>query len=325
MDKTLISQIRASSRKLVREFGLLNTWLVHAKLSTSAVHAIVEIGIHEEITARELSAILRLEKSTVSRLIKKLIQQGVIDQRSHNVDARFRTLCLTPQGRKTWSIITKFADHQVETALKKLSRVERNMVAEGLSMYASALKEGAHTQPERRRNSDDIKFGYFPGLVGSVVEMHANFYSTYAGFGAYFERKVATELSEFIGRLSSPENQIWHARKNGQIVASISIDGNILGDNQALLRWFIVDAHARGSGFGKELLERAVSFCDQRSFTAIQLSTFRGLDAARKLYEDIGFELVGEFPGNQWGVSTMEQKFQRSIPHTDSLVANPQV
>jgi len=78
------------------------------------------------------------------------------------------------------------------------------------------------------------------------------------------------------------------------------------------LRWFILDDGCRGSGVGRQLLSAAVEFCDQQGFDAIQLWTFKGLDAARRLYEAAGFELTMEEQGSQWGSVVTEQQFTRA-------------
>ena len=52
-------------------------------------------------------------------------------------------------------------------------------------------------------------------------------------------------------------------------------------------------------------------FCDRRSFRETHPWTFKGLDAARTLYERHGFELTDEFFGDQWGREVLEQKFVR--------------
>jgi hypothetical protein len=41
------------------------------------------------------------------------------------------------------------------------------------------------------------------------------------------------------------------------------------------------------------------------------IQTFKGLDAARHLYEKHGFSLVHEVPGTQWGTEVIEQEFVR--------------
>ena len=98
---------------------------------------------------------------------------------------------------------------------------------------------------------------------------------------------------------------------NDRIVGSIAIDGQDLGNNQAHLRWFILDDGCRGSGIGRQLVAQALAFCDLRGFDATQLWTFQGLDAARKLYESFGFALVWEDTDEQWGSAVVEQQFTR--------------
>lgn len=100
--------------------------------------------------------------------------------------------------------------------------------------------------------------------------------------------------------------------KNGHIVGSVSIDGQDLANGDAHLRWFIIDEACRGSGIGRELLNKAVSFCDHNQFSATQLWTFKGLDTARRLYESTGFVLVKEKLGDQWGTTVNEQQFTRT-------------
>lgn len=77
--------------------------------------------------------------------------------------------------------------------------------------------------------------GYRPGLIGRMAEMHAVFYARHAGFGQFFESRVASGVAEFAGRLHEPCNGIWAAIQNGRIVGSIAIDGQDLGSGDAHL------------------------------------------------------------------------------------------
>ena len=156
-----------------------------------------------------------------------------------------------------------------------------------------------------------IAQGYRPGIIGRITEMHAEYYSREAGFGQFFESRVASGLAEFAGRLDKPCNGIWSALDNGRVVGSIAIDGEDLDNNEAHLRWFIMDDGLRGQGTGRALISAAVAFCDRNKFAKTRLWTYKSLDAARKLYEDHGFVLEEEFSGTQWGKEVMEQVFSR--------------
>jgi len=159
----------------------------------------------------------------------------------------------------------------------------------------------------------DLTIGYTPGLIGRVSELHAKYYSTHWNFGHFFEAKVATGLSSFISNYNSSRDRIWSLSINGVIEGSITIDGTSEDGNVAHLRWFIVSDKLRGKGAGNYLMEQAVSFCEEVGFEKAYLWTFQGLAPARHLYEKFGFRLVEERPGEQWGRTVNEQRFESEL------------
>lgn len=316
-DATLVNDIRAASRCMVRELGFMASTLAATQYSASAVHALLEIEARGSITAAQLAEFLGLDKSSVSRMVAKLVKNGEVDEQPCTDDARAKQLLLTAHGSRTVADIHAYGQMQVRTAMAQLNPSQQQAVAQGLSAYAGALQThrlGAKAgQPTASTSAIAIHSGYRPGVIGRVAEMHAAFYARHWGFGQFFESKVATGIAEFTGRLTEPGNQIWTAGQNDRIVGSIAIDGQDLGNNQAHLRWFILDDGCRGSGVGRQLMAQAMAFCDQRGFAATQLWTFQGLDAARKLYESFGFALAHEEAGQQWGSKVVEQQFTRRL------------
>ena len=148
-----IGPIRDASRRLVRELGFMRSTLAGTDLPPSAVHALVEIGGRGSMTAGELCDVLILEKSSVSRMVRKLIEAGELTEGASSKDGRTKPLSLTPQGRKTLNRIDSFARHQVAAALEKMSPETRRSLAEGMASYARALEacriEEAGSTPRR--------------------------------------------------------------------------------------------------------------------------------------------------------------------------------
>ena len=307
-----IETIRSASRTLVRELGFMNRNLAESDLSPSGVHALLEIEQGSCVTAKELCETLLLEKSTVSRLVRTLVDRGQIRKVTAPHDGRIKALQLTDKGRKSLIGIHRHAADRVSGALDPLDSRGRRTITDGLTAYADALQQ-ARTDGQRKDTGRafDIIAGYQPGLIGHIAKMHSLAYHALEGFGAPFEAKVAGGLAEFTTRLENPGNQIWSAQAAGHVLGSIAIDGESLGENVAHLRWFLVDSPGRGSGIGKRLLGAALDHCDRHDFDAIRLWTFRGLDAARHLYERNGFVLEQEYSGNQWGTQVTEQIFGR--------------
>ncbi|MCU5772901.1 helix-turn-helix domain-containing GNAT family N-acetyltransferase [Erwiniaceae bacterium BAC15a-03b] len=307
----LIEKIRSSSRLMVRELGFMHSTLAATAYSPSAVHSLLEIEHREAMTAAQLVQVLGLEKSTVSRMLSRLLAAGELLETQSSEDARFKQLRLTAKGVDTVSRINEYASMRVINALGHLDLIQQQTVAQGLSAYAHALERCRHGDDPPEQRTLDIITGYLPGMIGRITAMHGEYYANHYHFGHFFEEKVASGLAEFSGRLDNECNQVWLAVRDGKIVGSVAIDGEDLGNNQAHLRWFILDDDCRGTGIGRRLLSEAIAFCDQRKFTGVQLWTFSGLDAARRLYESFGFTLFKEWQGEQWGKMMTEQQFSR--------------
>ncbi|MEF3067050.1 MarR family winged helix-turn-helix transcriptional regulator [Pandoraea apista] len=139
-DPSLVDAIRAVSREMVRELGFMGGDFAGTDLSPSAVHALIEIE-RGGVTARELGVRLRLEKSSVSRMLRKLVQSGDIGEAVSKHDARVKVLFLTPAGKKRVAEIHAFARAQVINALGRLAHGQERIVLEGMRLYADALMQ----------------------------------------------------------------------------------------------------------------------------------------------------------------------------------------
>ncbi|OJW26103.1 MAG: MarR family transcriptional regulator [Rhodospirillales bacterium 69-11] len=304
-----VETLREAARDLVREFGFMRGSLAGTDLPPSAVHALIEIEAREGVTATALVERLRLEKSSVSRMLRKLVLSGDVAEQPSAEDGRSKSLRLTPRGRQRVAGIHDFARAQVRAALERLPEDRHRTVVDGLRLYADALAMPARVAPRPVR----IERGYRTGLIARVTQLHAHHYAAAAGFGQAFESIVAAGLAAFCNRLDHPGNAIWSALEDETVLGSVTIDGQDLGPDIAHLRWFIVADGQRGRGIGRRLLSAAIAFAAAQGFPEIHLWTFAGLDAARHLYEAAGFACVEERPGAQWGATVREQRFVKSL------------
>lgn len=162
----------------------------------------------------------------------------------------------------------------------------------------------------------EIVEGYRMGAIGAITSLHARYYGENWEFGQFFEAMVATELATFLTRLDTATDGIWLALSGKEIVGAIVVDG---GEPEARelgahIRLFIVDDRFQGQGIGRDLMQRAVDFCDDACYRRSYLTTFEGLDEARRLYEGFGYTLVEAQRDTTWGVEVNEQLFERLRP-----------
>ncbi|MFT3718215.1 bifunctional helix-turn-helix transcriptional regulator/GNAT family N-acetyltransferase [Pseudorhodoferax sp.] len=307
-DATIL-ELRQFSRKLVRALGFMRATLADTELAPSAVHAILEIGAAPGINARDLGHVLRLDKSNTSRQLARLEAGGFLKRQATGDDGRSSALYLTDAGQVLREKIDRFATAQVADALRRIVPADQPMLVRALGLYANALAQGTGSHAPVEEAATGIKEGYQPGCIGDIASLHGRFYSGHWGFGVFFEKKVATELADFAEALPADGKSLWLYREGGRALASLAMDGDP-ATGVAHLRWFIVDDALRGTGVGRQLMARAMQFVDER-FEETYLWTFKGLDAARHLYESFGFRLTQESEGAQWGTRVVEQRFDR--------------
>lgn len=140
-DTPLIQQIRTASRLMVRELGFMSTTLAATHYSPSAVHTLLEVSMRGEMTAAQLVTLLGLEKSSVSRMVSRLLAAGELEERPCAEDARAKSLALTAKGHDTVAKINAWGTRQVVEALDHLDETQQQTVATGLAAYARALAQ----------------------------------------------------------------------------------------------------------------------------------------------------------------------------------------
>lgn len=170
-----VEAIRRASRVLVRALGFMGGGFAGGDLSPSAVHALIEIE-PGGMTARDLGLLLHLKKSSVSRMLGKLIAGGDVVELATE-DGRVKILTLTAAGQRRVAAIHAFARAQVSAALARLPQGQERVVLAGLQLYAEAL--GTAVAP----SGVEIVEGYSCGLIARITQMHAQYYAQNAGFG----------------------------------------------------------------------------------------------------------------------------------------------
>ena len=161
--------------------------------------------------------------------------------------------------------------------------------------------------------------GYYPGVVGKIIEAHAVYYYENWGFDVTFETQVGRELSEFVSKFDQNRDGLWVATHNGEFSGALAIDGSNAETEGVRLRWFIVLPQFQKGGIGNTLIGKAVSFCKDKRFPRIYLWTFKGLESARKVYEAANFRLCEENDVFQWGQDIKEQKYELILEEEEKV------
>ncbi|MEG3003236.1 MAG: GNAT family N-acetyltransferase, partial [Comamonas sp.] len=109
-----------------------------------------------------------------------------------------------------------------------------------------------------------------------------------------------TELALLPGEYSGPRGQILLARVNGSIAGCCAL--RPLDDcdypNAAEMKRLYVRKAFRGLGLGRQLVEAMLDTARQAGYDHVLLDTLDDMEAARTLYEELGFESIEPYYHN---------------------------
>jgi DNA-binding MarR family transcriptional regulator len=136
-------QLESAFVGMVRSLGLLrpDTTPCGQPMSITEAHALGELHVDGPLTQRQLAMRLRLEKSTVSRLVDQLVDGGLVARRPNPDDGRSVLVVLTDIGRKRARRLEAARRDLFARLLDDLSPRDRRMVVDGLTRLEAVARE----------------------------------------------------------------------------------------------------------------------------------------------------------------------------------------
>jgi len=135
-------ELREMLRVLVRRLGILERSEASCcGITLAQCHAIVEVGRRGSISVNELAELLNLDKSTVSRSVDNLVNNGYIVRKNDPDDRRYVTLCLTEKGLETYNDVEKGMEEYFSDILSRIPESKREQVIESLSYVINAVQQ----------------------------------------------------------------------------------------------------------------------------------------------------------------------------------------
>lgn len=134
-------RLRETTRLLIRKLGVLErSGATCCSITMTQCHAIVETGRRQQISVNELAELLTLDKSTVSRTVDQLVNNGVFIREPDANDRRYVVLRLTIQGEALFKSIEQRMEKYFTEILDSISEEKQDQVIESLQLLAEALK-----------------------------------------------------------------------------------------------------------------------------------------------------------------------------------------
>lgn len=120
----VIIDIRGFNRFYTNMLGLLNANIGSSDYSLTETRIIYEISKTEKCSANQLSNILRIDTGYLSRILKKLEKEGVLERHSSEDDARINEISLTEKGHELFEQMNNDSNVQIASLIESLTDEE---------------------------------------------------------------------------------------------------------------------------------------------------------------------------------------------------------
>jgi len=104
-------------------------------------HAIVEIGRMKKVSLVDLAELLGLDKSTMSRTINNLVEDGLVNRDLDSENRRYVSIQLTNKGTEVFNNIEESMDSYYSSIFSSIPENKRSQVLESLKLLTAAVKE----------------------------------------------------------------------------------------------------------------------------------------------------------------------------------------
>lgn len=300
-----INAVRHFNRFYTRQIGILREQWLNSPFSLTEVRVLYEIAHRSQPTAAELCKDLGLDPGYLSRILRRFEQQRLLTKTPSSADARQSLLSLTAQGRKVFAPLEARQSREVAEMLGSLSLGNQRRLLVAMRTIEHLLDPGPSAPTAYLLRSHQ------PGDMGWITHRHGVLYSQEYGYDERFEALVAEIAAEFVQRFDPKRERCWIAEKDGEIAGCIFAVRK--SKTVAKLRLLLVEPSARGLGIGSRLVSECVRFARQAGYKKLVLWTQSELLAARHLYQQAGFQLVGKKRHQSWGRKLVAETWELKL------------
>ena len=111
---------------------------------------------------------------------------------------------------------------------------------------------------------------------------------------------IEGELARLPGEYAAPRGALYMAAIDGKPAGCVALRPLDSADypNAAEMKRLYVHEHYRGSGLGRELAQAALDAAREGGYSCVLLDTLDDMEAARSLYEELGFREIPPYYHN---------------------------
>jgi DNA-binding MarR family transcriptional regulator/GNAT superfamily N-acetyltransferase len=295
-----VAQFRAFNRLWSRVGGLLSAGLLDSPFSLTEGRVIFELAQRGPTDLAEVRQALGLDAGYLTRIVRRLRSQGIVESATSPRDGRRQVVALTPAGRETFDGLDRAAQEQARAVLADLEPQARRRFTTGMREIDEAL-----AGPGTGAGAPYLLRPLRIGDPGWVIARHGVRYAEDFGWDGTMEALTARIVADYVESHDPRRESAWIAEVAGEPVGCVFCVRR--DDETAQLRLLLVEPPARGLGIGGRLVDECVTFARRAGYRRMVLWTQSILTSAHKIYAARGFVLGEEEPHHSFGADLVGQ------------------
>jgi len=293
MSRAEIDILRSFNRAVTRRIGALEDSYLARGRPLGEARLLFELGSSEGTDLRLLRDRLGLDSGYLSRLLRSLEKQGLIEVRRRAEDGRTREVLLTTKGRTEFAAYDRLSDELARSILSPLGPSQRDRLVSAAAEVERLLRAssvGVELEPADSADARHCLDQYFAELARRFEE------------GFEMARGGGADPAD----MTPPNGWFVVARLDGQAIGCGALKR--LDDATGEIKRVWCDREARGLGVATRIMDRLETLAIDAGFAAVRLDTNRVLTEAHALYRKRGYVEIRRYNDNPYADYWFEKR-----------------
>lgn len=285
-----ISRVRRFNRAVTTEVGALDTSFLGRGRPLGAARVLNSIGQGQSDVA-VIRDYLGLDSGLMSRLLRSLEEEGLIETVPNPEDGRRRIARLTETGRSEFQAYETLSNAQAQSFLARHRRQEELLRA--MDIVASSLRRDKITIEENDPREENARYclrEYYGELARRFEK----------GFDVSLSRDPDAE------DMIRPRGAFLVAMSDGLPIGCVGLKAG--GGDIAEIKRLWVAPSTRGLGLAKRLMTSAEIIARELSIKLLRLDTNNALPEAQQLYRQTGWNEIDRFNDDPYPDTFFEKR-----------------
>lgn len=285
-----IQQVRRFNRLVTQRIGALDDSYLARGRPLGEARLIFELGSGSAIDLATLRQRLGLDSGYLSRLLRSLEKQGVVELRKKAEDGRARDIVLTAKGREEFAAYDTLSDDFARDLLTSLGAGQRGRLIAAMGEVEQLLRAAALTVAPEAADSADAR----RCLDAYIAELAQRFENGFEGgsFGT--------------ADMTPPAGWLFVARLDGEAVGCGALKRLDATTGEIKRVW--VSPAARGIGVAGQLMDRLEALAGEIGCRRVRLDTNRTLTEAKAMYLKRGYREIDRYNDNPYAHHWFEKR-----------------